>query len=155
MISCKRRDSADAGPAYYNNIGCVYFKLQRFNASTLYFEKAAASCDEVTGDSQQLPQSYSLDVAYNRGLSLLAADLPVEAFKFFSISQSRFSCRPHLWARMAECCVRRHSLLRETQNSNLTNFASASWGPSRAVVIIKCALLLIEYFFPHNVSKQF
>ena len=149
LTSCRRRDrdSKENNSTFFNNVGCIYFKLERFYAASIFFQKASnfvvqSSC------SQQLLRSCPPEVMYNQGLSLLAADMPIEAFKCFSLSELHLSKRPHYWARMAECCIRRHIIMKEVRALNAYRLQSVFSGSKRMIVLQR---LSFPIFYLHNI----
>jgi CCR4-NOT transcription complex subunit 10 len=104
LENCRSKDREDEAH-FYNNVGCIYFKLQRYNAALLYFEKAFQK-SEARVRNQQLCHSYITDIAYNYGLCLLMTSRPDEALNYFNFCSNQFSKRPHLWIRVAECYLR-------------------------------------------------
>ena len=136
LASCKAKEKTIEveNLAYYNNIGCIYFKLQRFHASNFYFQKALDININTEKSSQVLLHSYNADISYNKGVSLLFADKPKEAFLFFNACSAQLEKRPHLWIRMAECCVRNNVIKRNRQSKHSV-FESIGQSSSRRIVL--------------------
>ena len=133
LVSCKPKDLYDSFATFYNNVGCVYFKLTKWNAAILYFQRSIRS-KVFSNKSQILHHSYAVDTAYNIGLSLLTANCPSQALDYFSICTEYFAGRPHLWIRMAECYIRCSNSLHD--NDNFFEMVSTSSIKSRRVVML-------------------
>jgi CCR4-NOT transcription complex subunit 10 len=134
LTSCRRKDAEhDDESIFHNNLGCIYFKLQRFNAASLFFQKAV-NMGECWRNVQSLHHSYAPDIAYNNGLSLLSADQFIDAFKSFLGCSEEFSDRPHLWIRMAECCIGQACVQKGKEDKRIT-FQTISTGHSRRIAI--------------------
>jgi tetratricopeptide (TPR) repeat protein len=60
-----------------------------------------------------LPPQPSVDILYNTAVSLLMAGNPLGAYLNFEQTLSKYSSRPIVWMRMAECCIQCHSKQKE------------------------------------------
>ena len=132
LENCRPKEGEDAVP-FNNNIGCIYFKLQRYHASLLYFQRSLQYSNPRI-QSQNLVNSYVADLAYNIGLTLLVMELPEEASKYFYACSDHFSDRPHLWVRLAECYLRCHQASC-SQHAARYQLESISSGASKRIVI--------------------
>jgi len=108
------------GPVYFNNVACLYLRMQRYDAATLLFHKAmpglAKDLQNPSASALRnglLTHRYTTDILYNTGLSLLLSSHPLEAFRCFESTSTRLKDRPQLWVRMAECCIRYDEQKRE------------------------------------------
>ena len=126
LISCKtikKNNFENFEQRHYNNIACVFFRLEKYYASLFYFQRALTS----TIDCEQyhiLNHSYTYDVIYNKGLSLLFGSNPKEAFLQFQYIISHFKNRPHIYIRMAECCIQLHLSNKVNYGSRIPEFSS-------------------------------
>jgi CCR4-NOT transcription complex subunit 10 len=86
---------------YLNNMGCIHFSTGRYHTASLYFGKALAAVEDP---------NLSADILYNNGLQLLLSGVHLQlAFECFSRAAVQRGDRPHLWMRMAECCMMAHA----------------------------------------------
>ncbi|XP_071716024.1 uncharacterized protein [Rutidosis leptorrhynchoides] len=94
---------------YYNNLGCIYYKLGKYQTAAYYFSKALSNSSLQKNEKPRKLLSYSQDksvlFAYNCGLVYLASGKPVLAVRCFQQASSVFFKRPLLWLRIAECCI--------------------------------------------------
>ncbi|KAI7728565.1 hypothetical protein M8C21_001083 [Ambrosia artemisiifolia] len=94
---------------YYNNLGCIYYQLGKYQTSAVFFSKALGNCSPQRKEKPMKLLSYSQDksvlFAYNCGLLYLASGKPVLAVRCFQQAGSVFFKRPLLWLRIAECCI--------------------------------------------------
>ena len=132
LDNCRAKDEKHA-VSFNNNVGCIYFKLQRHHAALLYFRKALIN-DKPKMQEQNLINSYAADVTYNIGLSLLAADQAAVALKCFSACIECFPSRPHLWIRLAECYVRCYRTY-SVHYFHTCRMESLSQGASKRIVL--------------------
>ncbi len=119
LTSCHRKEPTGGtvtytpeGPVYYNNVACLYLRMQRHHAAAHVIQKALPCITRSIQDPSSsvtstglLIHRYSTDIIYNTGLSLLLTDKPLEAFQCFEKLSTSFRSRPQLWVRMAECCI--------------------------------------------------
>ena len=160
-------------PQYFNNIACLYLSTRKFGASTLFFQKSLAAQQEQTGREidaavaqemaaadaphavydgrggsattyqSALPHPLSIDILYNKGLSLLASgSSPLEAYVCFEATKTQLGQRPHLWIRIAECCIQFNHLKRDKDAcgarcgvGGLLQSTSIAKGRSRRIVL--------------------
>jgi len=124
-------------PLFFNNLGCVQFKLKKYNASSFYLSKAlkendanqgsedsaSSSAESSTGNKKGTGQSVAretrkLQILYNLGLQLLLTGKPGLAFQSFQEVALSYYRNPMVWLRLAECCIAAHVLkLREDAKS--------------------------------------
>jgi hypothetical protein len=103
-----------------HNEGCVALELGEIHRAGLFFNQSLdASCVFEREHSVRLEPSKS-DLGaglYSVGLSLLKLSRPAEAFRFFTLAVTTtdrtgliFGDAPHVWIRLAECCLQREAL---------------------------------------------
>ncbi|XP_071742229.1 uncharacterized protein [Rutidosis leptorrhynchoides] len=94
---------------YYNNLGCIYYQLGKYQTSAVFFSKALSNATSQRKEKPMKLLSYSQDKSvlfvYNCGLVYLASGKPVLAVRCFQQAGSVFFNRPLLWLRIAECCI--------------------------------------------------
>ncbi|XP_027071227.1 CCR4-NOT transcription complex subunit 10-like [Coffea eugenioides] len=94
---------------YYNNFGCIYYRLGKYHASSVFFSKAlryrSTLLKEKPVKLATFSQVKSWQMAYNSGLSLLSCGKPVHAAQCFYKAGLTYYNRPLLWLRIAECCL--------------------------------------------------
>nr|XP_043624555.1 CCR4-NOT transcription complex subunit 10 isoform X2 [Erigeron canadensis] len=94
---------------YYNNLGCIYYQLGKYQTSAVFFSKALSSGSQLRKEKPMKLFNYSQDksvlFAYNCGLVYLASGKPLLAVRCFQQAGSVFFKRPLLWLRIAECCI--------------------------------------------------
>ncbi|KAG8367440.1 hypothetical protein BUALT_Bualt16G0072400 [Buddleja alternifolia] len=94
---------------YYNNLGCIYYRLGKHHTSGVFFSKALKSSSLVRKEKPpkllNLSQDKSLMISYNCGVRSLACGRPFHAAHCFQVASLIFYNRPLLWLRIAECCL--------------------------------------------------
>ncbi|XP_076902225.1 uncharacterized protein LOC143556898 [Bidens hawaiensis] len=94
---------------YYNNLGCIYYQLEKYQTAAVFFSKAIGTGSLQRKEKPMKLLSYSQDksvlFSYNCGLVYLASGKPVLAVRCFQQSGSVFFKKPLLWLRIAECCI--------------------------------------------------
>ncbi|XP_076915403.1 uncharacterized protein LOC143574747 [Bidens hawaiensis] len=94
---------------YYNNLGCIYYQLGKYQTSAVFFSKALGSSSPQRNEKPMKLLTFSQDksvlFAYNCGLFYLASGKPVLAIRCFQQAGSVFFKRSLLWLRIAECCI--------------------------------------------------
>lgn len=93
---------------YYNNLGCIYYQLGKYQTSAVFFSKALTTTSHQRKEKAKLftfSQDKSVLFAYNCGLVYLASGKPVLAARCFQQAGAVFFKRPLLWLRIAECCI--------------------------------------------------
>lgn len=94
---------------YYNNLGCIFFRLGKPHISAMFFTKAISSSSSLRKEKPLNLSSFSRDksilIMYNCGMQYLACGKPVLAARCFYKSSPMFYNKPLLWLRLAECCL--------------------------------------------------
>ncbi|KAI3775430.1 hypothetical protein L1987_50006 [Smallanthus sonchifolius] len=94
---------------YYNNLGCIYYQLGKYQTSAVFFSKALGNSSpqrkEIPMKLLNFSQDKSVLFSYNCGLLYLASGKPVLAVRCFQQAGSVFFKRSLLWLRIAECCI--------------------------------------------------
>ncbi|KAI3814635.1 hypothetical protein L1987_14278 [Smallanthus sonchifolius] len=94
---------------YYNNLGCIYYQLEKYQTAAVFFSKAIGNSSPQRKEKPMKLLSFSQDksvlFAYNCGLVYLASRKPVLAARCFQQAGSVFFKKPLLWLRIAECCI--------------------------------------------------
>ncbi|KAI3443875.1 hypothetical protein Pfo_000540 [Paulownia fortunei] len=94
---------------YYNNLGCIYYRLGKHHTSGVFFSKALNNSSHVRKEKPPkiliLSQDKSLLITYNCGVHSLACGRPFHAARCFQTASLIFYNRPLLWLRIAECCL--------------------------------------------------
>jgi CCR4-NOT transcription complex subunit 10 len=86
-----------ASALYLNNMGCIHFSTGRYRTAALYFSKALSAGADLSASS---------DIVYNAGIQLLLSGEDINlAFQCFIEAAKYQKDRPHLWLRIAECCM--------------------------------------------------
>ncbi|XP_012081190.2 CCR4-NOT transcription complex subunit 10 isoform X1 [Jatropha curcas] len=92
-----------------NNLGCIYYQLGKYQASSVLFSKALSSCASLRKDKPMklltISQDKSLLIMYNCGIQQLACGKPLLAARCFQKASLIFYNYPILWLRLAECCL--------------------------------------------------
>lgn len=141
MDSCLVAGSKDfdhSRAMYLHNVGCVFFRMNRFAAAAAHFSRALELCEPwrqqdrwggtvvprpgTTDFTIRPPGRSSLGLGvsagipspvyeclYNCGLSLLKDQKPGPAFRCFYGSLELFRTRSRVWLRLAECCILQHA----------------------------------------------
>ncbi|CAH9136126.1 unnamed protein product [Cuscuta epithymum] len=107
--SRKRREEAGITCMYYNNLGCIHYRLGKHHTSGALFNMALKSCSSLWKEKPKKLSSISQDktafISYNIGMHFLTCGKPVLAAWYFYKSRSVFYKKPLLWLRLAECCL--------------------------------------------------
>lgn len=94
---------------YYNDLGCIYYRLGKHHTSGVFFSKALSSSSAARKEKPlkllTLSQDKSLMITYNCGVQSLACGRPFHAARCFQMASLIFYNRPLLWLRIAECCL--------------------------------------------------
>eukprot|EP00794_Sanderia_malayensis_P019107 gene19107-21023_t len=107
---------------FYNNMGCIHFKMKKYNLAVFYARKAL---DENINAMKSLPpieKNHQLsgrplhtlainkrsEILYNMGVQLLFAGKPVPAFDCLMESPDLYECHPRYWLRLTEACIMVH-----------------------------------------------
>ena len=117
LNSCSDANT-QASAIYLNNMGCIHFSTGRYRTAALYFSKALSAGADL---------STSSDIMYNTGVQLLLSgeNLSV-AFQCFVEASKYQKHRPHLWLRIAECCMIENEKLQNKAESEAFVTASHS-----------------------------
>lgn len=112
-----------ASTIYFNNLGCIHYKMKKLNAAGYYFARAL-SADEKTvnltrGGSNS--QRY-YEVLYNLGVTLLAQGKSQLAFECFNeaLQSPRYGWWRY-WLRIAECVILTHTTLLKADRKKFKN----------------------------------
>lgn len=114
---------AGTSAIFNNNLGCIYYQLGKYQASSLLFSKALKSCSSLRNEKPvktfSLSRNKSLLITYNIGLLYLARGNPLLAAQCFQKAIVVFCRQPLIWLRLAECCMMalRKGLLEEGNTS--------------------------------------
>ncbi|XP_057769024.1 uncharacterized protein LOC130989043 [Salvia miltiorrhiza] len=94
---------------YYNDLGCIYYRLGKHHTSGVFFSKALSNSSAARKEKPPklltLSQDKSLLITYNCGIQSLACGRPFHAARCFQMASLIFYNRPLLWLRIAECCL--------------------------------------------------
>jgi len=106
---------------YFNNLGCIHFRMKKYNAAANYFTRALKDNEAMieAADPKSITSFYRskrLHILYNIGTKLLFTGNPELAFKCFQESSLIFYKQPKLWLRLAECCIAAH--VKKLQENN-------------------------------------
>ncbi|KAL5547770.1 hypothetical protein UlMin_003001 [Ulmus minor] len=108
MASGNRTDTGISS-MFYNDMGCIYYQLGKYHASSVFFSKALNHCSSLRKEKplklSTFSQDNSLLIVYNCGLQYLASEKPLLAARCFQKAGLIFYNRPLLWLRLAECCL--------------------------------------------------
>ncbi|KAK1417228.1 hypothetical protein QVD17_26353 [Tagetes erecta] len=108
MASVSQTESGTSA-LYYNNLGCIYYQLGKYQTSAVFFTKALGNNSPQRKEKPMKLLTFSQDksvlFAYNCGLLYLATRKPVLAVRCFQQAGSVFFKRSLLWLRIAECCI--------------------------------------------------
>ncbi|RAL44191.1 hypothetical protein DM860_016437 [Cuscuta australis] len=113
---------------YYNNLGCIFYRLGKPHISAMFFSKAMSSSSSLRKEKPLNLSSFSRDksilIMYNCGVQYLACGKPVLAARCFYKSSPMFYNKPLLWLRLAECCLMalEKGLLKPTTSSDKSGF---------------------------------
>ncbi|KAL2479611.1 Tetratricopeptide repeat (TPR)-like superfamily protein [Abeliophyllum distichum] len=109
LMASSSRTEAGISSMYYNNIGCIYYRLGKHHTSGVFFSKALNS-SSLTRKEKPLKlmtfsQDKSLFITYNCGVHQMTCGKPFHAARCFKQASLIFNNRPVLWLRIAECCI--------------------------------------------------
>lgn len=112
---------------HYNNLGCVHFHLRKHNLGAFYFRKAIQENENVVREMRRstdqqnrqhgganklsgrplhcLGMSRHFELMYNMGIQLLHCGKALPAFECLIEAVQIYQINPHLWLRLAECCI--------------------------------------------------
>ncbi|EOA15462.1 hypothetical protein CARUB_v10004173mg [Capsella rubella] len=108
VVSGIQKEAGTSG-IFDNNLGCIYYQLGKYEASSRLFAKALRSCSSLRNKKPvkmfSLSQDKSLLITYNMGLLYLARGEPLLAAQCFQKASVVFCRQPLIWLRLAECCI--------------------------------------------------
>ena len=96
---------------YYNNFGCLHFKMHKYNLGVFYMSKAleenykAVKAAPPGSNSTIFTVNHHYQILYNYGVILLHAGQPRAAFECLTQTCAMFADNPRLWLRIAECAI--------------------------------------------------
>ncbi|KAL2500680.1 Tetratricopeptide repeat (TPR)-like superfamily protein [Forsythia ovata] len=109
LMASSSRTETGISSMYYNNIGCIYYRLGKHHTSGVFFSKALNSSSLMRKEKplklMTFSQDKSLFITYNCGVHQLTCGKPFHAARCFKQASLIFNNRPVLWLRIAECCI--------------------------------------------------
>ncbi|CAI9782442.1 unnamed protein product [Fraxinus pennsylvanica] len=109
LMASSSRTETGISSMYYNNIGCIYYRLGKHHTSGVFFFKALNSSSLIRKEKPLKLMSFSQDkslfITYNCGVHQLTCGKPFHAARCFKGASLIFNNRPLLWLRIAECCI--------------------------------------------------
>ncbi|KAK9060709.1 hypothetical protein SSX86_021415 [Deinandra increscens subsp. villosa] len=127
MASVSQTESGTSA-LYYNNLGCIYYQLEKYQTAAVFFSKAIANSYPQRKEKPikllNFSQDNSVLFAYNCGLVYLASGKPVLAVRCFQQAGSVFFKKPLLWLRISECCIQ---FLEKKQDINVNIIGKGKW----------------------------
>lgn len=109
LMASGNRTEIGISSIYHNNLGCIYYRLGKYNAANVFFSRALSNCSSLRKERPlklaTLSQDKSLQIVYNCGVLHLACGRPLPAVRCFQKASVIFYNRPLLWLRIAECCM--------------------------------------------------
>lgn len=109
LMASSNRTEIETSVMYYNNLGCIYYRLGKYQTSNVFFSKALSSSSSVRKENGRTLSTFSQDksllIVYNCGVQYLACGKPKLAARCFFKASLVFYNRPLLWLRIAECCL--------------------------------------------------
>ncbi|XP_047337648.1 CCR4-NOT transcription complex subunit 10-like [Impatiens glandulifera] len=130
MASSGNRTEQGISSLCYNNLGCIYYRLGKQNASAIFFSKALDNCKRKDDGPLKLAtfsQDKSLQITYNCGVQYLSSGKPLLAEHCFRKASSIFKDRPLLWLRIAECCLMELEILNRISDIKLLVIGKGKW----------------------------
>jgi tetratricopeptide (TPR) repeat protein len=134
--------SNNACVVYFNNLGCVHFKMKKLNAALYYFSKAL-----IAEEKSSLSNHIYFECVYNAGLTLAVLGKSQLALDCFAevLQGNRFGMMKS-WLRMAECAIQYHvSLLKVERRCLKTNLGVESGKADRSVVVLPGNYSVIDH----------
>jgi len=108
LVSGIHKEAGTSG-IFNNNLGCIFYQLGCYQASSVLFLKALRSCSSLRNGKPaktfSLSQNKSMLITYNCGLLYLASGKPLLAAQCFQKASHVFRRQPLIWLRLAECCM--------------------------------------------------
>nr|XP_016448045.1 PREDICTED: CCR4-NOT transcription complex subunit 10-like [Nicotiana tabacum] len=109
LMASSNRTEMGISSIYYNNLGCIYYRLGKHHTSSVLFAKALSNSSSLRKEQplklSTISQDKSLLITYNCGVQYLACGKPLQAASCFYKATQVFYNRPLLWLRIAECCL--------------------------------------------------
>ncbi|KAL3535897.1 hypothetical protein ACH5RR_004358 [Cinchona calisaya] len=108
LMASNNRTEIAISSVYYNNLGCIYYRLGKYHTSTVFFSRALHNSSTLRKEKlvkANLSQDKSLHITYNCGLMYLACGKPLPAAGCFHKARLIYYNNPLLWLRIAECCI--------------------------------------------------
>lgn len=109
LMASSNRPEVEISSIYYNNLGCIYYRLGKYHTSGVFFSKALSNSSTLLKEKPvkllTLSQGKSRQLIYNCGLMYLASGKPILAAQCFYKASLIYYNRPLLWLRVAECCL--------------------------------------------------
>ncbi|KAJ8559911.1 hypothetical protein K7X08_003969 [Anisodus acutangulus] len=109
LMASSNRAETGISSIYYNNLGCIYYRLGKHHTSSVLFAKALSNSSSLRKERplklSTISQDKSLLITYNCGVQYLASGKPLQAASCFYKASQVFYNRPLLWLRVAECCL--------------------------------------------------
>ncbi|XP_073132080.1 uncharacterized protein [Henckelia pumila] len=109
LLASNNHSETGISDLYYNNLGCIYYRLGKHHTSGFFFSKALNNSLLVRKEKPPklvtLSQDKSLLITYNCGVYSLTCGRPFHAARCFQTASLIFYNRPLLWLRIAECCL--------------------------------------------------
>nr|GMD82775.1 CCR4-NOT transcription complex subunit 10 [Ipomoea batatas] len=109
LMASSNRTEMGISSIYYNNLGCIYYRLGKYHSSAVFFSKALSSSSPLRKEKplklSNISQDKSFLIVYNCGMQYLACGKPLQAACCFYKARHVFSNSPLLWLRIAECCL--------------------------------------------------
>ncbi|MCD7466472.1 hypothetical protein HAX54_003221 [Datura stramonium] len=109
LMASSNRAETGFSSLYYNNLGCIYYRLGKHHTSSVLFAKALSNSSSLRKERplklSTISQDKSLLITYNCGVQYLACGKPLQAASCFYKASQVFYNKPLLWLRVAECCL--------------------------------------------------
>lgn len=109
LMASSNRTDLGFSTIYNNNLGCIYYRLGKYNTASVFFSKALSNSSSLRKEKplklSTFSQDNSLRIIYNCGVQYLACRKPILAAHCFHKASLVFCRRPLLWLRIAECCL--------------------------------------------------
>ena len=134
LNSFQKSNEKHIAAMYFNNMGCIHYKMKKYHAASYYFTRALKEneisqetsgalfffffgnvhgyigniCLESKGVAL-FSRNRRLHILYNMGSKLLVTGNPELAFKCYQEASLLYYKSPKLWLRLAECCIGAHA----------------------------------------------
>ncbi|CAI9100852.1 OLC1v1038037C1 [Oldenlandia corymbosa var. corymbosa] len=109
LMASGNRSEAGISSIFYNNLGCIYYRLGKYHSSSVMFSKALSNIVALRKEKPRklapLSQDKSTQVLYNCGLTFFEIGKPLPAARYFHRASLVSYKKPVLWLRIAECCL--------------------------------------------------